>query len=173
MKRAARLKKELEEKRPAAYDALPDIDLYKDQVLSYMPRQLTAQQPEEALTGAMINNYIKSGLLPRPQGKRYDRRHLSYLTAICQLKQLLSVDQTDRLLKAQWDLQDAPLFYERYCALLDKALRETAQKIDSGLNREETAALALELCLEGYARQQAALSLLCAVEAQLQEENTE
>ena len=140
-----KLKNRLEEKRPVAYDALPDIDLYKDQVLSYMPRQLTAQDPQDALTGAMINNYIKSGLLPRPQGKRYDRRHLAYLTAICQLKQLLSVDETDRLLKAQPDLPDAAAFYERYCALLDKALTGTAQKLDEQLDRDAAARLALEL----------------------------
>ena len=43
-----------------------DIALYMDQLISYMPRQLIHFDENEALTSAMVNNYIKDGLVPGP-----------------------------------------------------------------------------------------------------------
>lgn len=146
----------LAQQRPAAYAALPDIELYKDQVLTYMQRQQPGGDSE--LTGAMINNYIKSGILPRPQGKRYTKQHLAYLTAIAQLKQVLSVAQLDSLLKNQQDLGESEVFYERYCAALDTALTATANHLPK--HRQEIAEQALRLCLQSYADRLAALELL-------------
>ena len=34
------LKERLEEERPQPWEAMPDIGLYMDQIISYMPRQL-------------------------------------------------------------------------------------------------------------------------------------
>lgn len=154
------LKNKLAAERPAPFEALPDIELYKDQVLTYMQRQHVLEGDEETLTGAMINNYIKSGLLPRPQGKRYDRQHLAYLTAICQLKQLLSVSQVDALLRAQPDLADTGTFYNRYCAALDAALKDTADRISGDTTPQDIAQKALELSLCAYAQRLAAQQLL-------------
>ena len=80
------LKRRLEEERPAAWSELPDIALYMDQIISYMSRQLIRFDQEEKLTPAMVNNYIKDGLVPRAEGKRYGPIHLGYLTAVVALK---------------------------------------------------------------------------------------
>ena len=64
-----------------------------DQLISYMPRQLIHYGEGESLTSAMVNNYIKDGAMPRAEGKRYSRTHLAYLTALCALKQVLSVKE--------------------------------------------------------------------------------
>ena len=51
------LKKKLKESRPEEWDVIPDIDLYMDQVISYMTRQhigLEMDGDEENLTSAMI-----------------------------------------------------------------------------------------------------------------------
>ena len=77
------LKQRLEGQRPASWHELPDIALYMDQIISYMPRQLIHFDEGEALTSAMVNNYIKEGLVPRADGKRYGPIHLGYLTAVC------------------------------------------------------------------------------------------
>ena len=73
----------LENSRPESWDKIPDIDLYMDQVIGYMKRQHIGLEceGEETLTPAMINNYMKSSLLPRAHGKKYDREHIGYLTA--------------------------------------------------------------------------------------------
>ncbi|MBF1332199.1 MAG: DUF1836 domain-containing protein, partial [Mogibacterium diversum] len=68
----------LENSRPESWDKIPDIDLYMDQVIGYMKRQHIGLEceGEETLTPAMINNYMKSSLLPRAHGKKYDREHI-------------------------------------------------------------------------------------------------
>ena len=100
MEELEELKKRLEEERPMVWDGFPDIGLYMDQVISYVSRQLITYDGGETLTPAMVNNYIKDGLLPRADGKKYARTHLAYLTAICALKQVLSVKETRALLAA-------------------------------------------------------------------------
>ena len=91
MEEIRELKERLEGERPVEWEALPDIGLYMDQLISYMPRQLIRYGEGESLTSAMVNNYIKDGAMPRAEGKRYSRTHLAYLTALCALKQVLSV----------------------------------------------------------------------------------
>ena len=85
------LKSRMEQERPTPWEELPDIALYMDQLISYMPRQLIHFDEGSALTSAMVNNYIKDGLVPRAEGKRYGPIHLGYLTAVVALKQVLTV----------------------------------------------------------------------------------
>ncbi len=80
------------------YAALPDIDLYKDQVLSYLARIPISHRSDDEITPAMINNYTKAELLPRSNGKKYSKEHLAYLTIISKLKQALSVGDAKTLL---------------------------------------------------------------------------
>lgn len=98
MEEIRELKERLERERPVEWEAFPDIGLYMDQLISYMPRQLIHYGEGESLTSAMVNNYIKDGAMPRAEGKRYSRTHLAYLTALCALKQVLSVKDAGALL---------------------------------------------------------------------------
>ena len=97
MEEIKRIKALLAEDRPVEWEALPDIDLYMDQVVSYLPRQSVGGKAP-AMTPAMINNYVKDGLLPRACGKRYHKEHLIYLTAIGLLKNVLTVKDMKLLL---------------------------------------------------------------------------
>ena len=99
MEELEELKRRMREERPMEWDSFPDIGLYMDQVLSYMPRQLIDLGETETLTSAMVNNYIKDGLLPRAEGKKYSRTHLAYLTAICAMKQVISVRDACELIR--------------------------------------------------------------------------
>ena len=94
------LKKRMEQERPASWSALPDLALYMDQIIAYMPRQLIHFDDSEILTSAMVNNYIKDGLVPRAEGKRYGPIHLGYLTAVCALKKTLTVRDIGSLIAA-------------------------------------------------------------------------
>ena len=93
------LQDRLRQQRPVPWDQLPDFALYMDQVLSYMDRQVIRFDEGDTLTAAMINNYTKSGLVPRAEGKKYNREHLAYLTAICILKQVLAAKDIDLLIR--------------------------------------------------------------------------
>jgi hypothetical protein len=144
------LKGRLESQRPAEWESLPDLSLYMDQVIGYMPRQLIQYEEGEHLTSAMVNNYIKDGLLPRAEGKRYGKAHLAYLTAICALKQVLPVRDAGLLVNCQ-DKGDSREMYERFRAELDRALGDTAERLNTGCEQEDLPQLALQLALRSYA----------------------
>jgi len=160
MKELTELIERLSSEQPADWDSLPDIELYRDQVLGYMRRQHSLQPEEAQLTGAMINNYIKIGLLPRANGKRYTKDHLVYLTAICSLKQVLSVGETDQLLKLQPNISDARGFYEEYLRNMEEAFRETSGKLNENQTEEQLAAAALQLAISSYAEKLACQKIL-------------
>lgn len=155
------LKERMERERPAQWHELPDIALYMDQIISYMPRQLIHFDEGEALTSAMVNNYIKEGLVPRADGKRYGPIHLGYLTAVCALKKVLSVRDTGILLAAGQARNKTPEeLYTYFCAALDRALADTADAIDENATQEDLPRLALDLALRSYANQLACARIL-------------
>lgn len=152
----------LKTSRPEQWERIPDIDLYMDQVISYMTRQHIGLEleGEETLTSAMINNYIKSGLLPRANGKKYNRDHIGYLTAICLLKQVLSVGQAGVLLENQMEHRDIKDFYSHYKATLNLEFEKTAALIEADASEEELSQLALELAVSSYAQKLACQKIL-------------
>lgn len=145
------LKRRLAGERPQEWEAFPDIGLYMDQIISYMPRQLIHFDEGESLTSAMVNNYIKDGLLPRAEGKRYNRTHLAYLTAICALKQVLSVKDANLLISAGTEAKEPKTLYDYFRAELDRALNETAESLGGEAGEEDLPGLALGLALRSYA----------------------
>ena len=103
------LRERLRTQRPVPWDQLPDFSLYMDQVLSYMDRQVIRFDEDDGLTAAMVNNYTKSGLVPRAEGKKYNRDHLAYLTAICVLKRVMSTRDMDLLIREELRMTDSYL----------------------------------------------------------------
>ncbi len=150
MEELRELKERMKTQRPADWDSLPDLSLYMDQVIGYMPRQLIQYGEAERLTSAMVNNYIKDGLLPRADGKRYNRTHLGYLTAICALKQVLPVKDAGLLVNLHAG-QEEQARYAHFCAELDRALTDSAGRLDVDRGPEELPQLALTLALRSYA----------------------
>ena len=83
-------------------EMLPDIDLYMDQVTTFMDAHLAASKrydEDKILTKTMINNYAKNDLLPPPEKKKYSKDHLLLLTFIYYLKNMLSMNDIQSLLK--------------------------------------------------------------------------
>lgn len=160
MEELKELKRILKEQRPNDWEDIPDIDLYMDQVLNYMTRQHIGLESGETLTSAMVNNYIKKELLPRAKGKRYERTHIAYLTAICLFKQLLSVDSTKELLNNQLLDSDIQSFYKKYCDKLDSSYETVADKIDENMTKQDISELVLELAISSYAQKIACERLL-------------
>ncbi len=81
---------------------LPNIDLYMDQLTSFMDERLkkTTRHPEtdKILTKTMINNYAKNDLLPPPVRKKYSKDHLILLVFIYYFKNILSINDIQVLL---------------------------------------------------------------------------
>ena len=84
-------------------DDIPDIELYMDQVTTFMDNRLknAARNPEvdKILTKTMINNYAKNDLLPPPVRKKYSREHMLLLIFIYYFKGILSISDIQTVLK--------------------------------------------------------------------------
>lgn len=81
---------------------IPNIDLYMDQVTSFMEKQLKSTKrydEDKILTKTMINNYAKNDLLPAPEKKKYSKEHLLLLIFIYYFKNILSMKDIEMLLK--------------------------------------------------------------------------
>lgn len=80
---------------------IPNIDLYMDQVTTFMEKRLknTTRSPEDKiLTKTMINNYAKNDLLPPPVKKKYSKEHILLLIFIYYYKGILSINDIQTLL---------------------------------------------------------------------------
>ncbi len=82
---------------------IPDIDLYMDQVTTFMDTHLknSARNPSEdkILTKTMINNYAKNDLIPPPIKKKYSKEHVLLLIFIYYYKGILSISDIQELLE--------------------------------------------------------------------------
>ena len=82
-------------------DSIPNIDLYMDQITSFMDSQLSGtkrHEDDKLLTKTMINNYTKNDLLPPPNKKKYSKEHLLTLIFIYYLKNFLSINDIQTIL---------------------------------------------------------------------------
>lgn len=80
---------------------IPDIDLYMDQVTTFMDSSLKESKrydSDKILTKTMINNYTKNDLLPPPLKKKYSKEHILVLIFIYYLKNILSINDIQTLL---------------------------------------------------------------------------
>ena len=85
-------------------DEIPNIDLYMDQVLSFLDDKLnytrrnSADGEEKIFTKTMINNYAKNDLLPPPVKKKYSKEHMMTLIFIYYFKNFLSINDVQTLI---------------------------------------------------------------------------
>ena len=86
---------------------IPNIDLYMDQVLTFMDRKLRSavrpQTEDHVLTKTMINNYAKNDLLPPPVKKKYSKEHVLLLIFIYYYKGVIPMNEIQTLLKPLTD----------------------------------------------------------------------
>lgn len=83
-------------------ETIPNIELYMDQVTSFIDGQLAGSKrkdDDKLLTKTMINNYTKNDLLPPPVKKKYSKEHLLSLIFIYYLKNILSINDIHAILK--------------------------------------------------------------------------
>lgn len=82
-------------------EEVPNIDLYMDQVTTFMDEHLkfSKRYPEDKLlTKTMINNYTKNNLLPSPHKKKYTKEHMLLLVFIYYFKSFLSISDIQSIL---------------------------------------------------------------------------
>ena len=83
-------------------EEIPNIDLYMDQVTTFMDEHLKFSKrysEDKLLTKTMINNYTKNNLLPSPTKKKYSKDHMLLLVFIYYFKSFLSISDIQSILK--------------------------------------------------------------------------
>ena len=127
---------------------LPNIDLYMDQVTTFMQNKLknSSRNPEadKILTKTMINNYAKNDLLPPPVKKKYTKEHLVMLIFIYYSKGLLSINDiqtmlnplTERYFESDGKI-DLCSIYDEVFSMEEEKTRELKQDITAKFERSK------------------------------------
>ena len=112
-------------------DEFPAMDLYMDQLTTFMDRKLSGlvRKPskDKVLTKTMINNYAKNHLIQPPIKKKYTKEHMLELLFIFYFKSFLSIGDIQTLLSPLAEELDG----KGYTA--EEAMKEVHKKIH---NRE-------------------------------------
>ncbi len=144
---------------------LPDIELYMDQVTSYLRRQLALQEKDEEnpiITSNMINNYAKSGHIERSNQKRYNKDQLASLYMLCSIKQALSINDASLLLSSLKDESSTEALYKEFVEIQ----RDIASRFESisvtDTEKNELLKVALSLSLSSVAERLVAERIISA-----------
>lgn len=108
------------------WEELPDMDLYKDQVITLIEKIVGdfMNPDEKILTPWMINNYVKWKMIPPPNRKKqYNRSHLAYLIAITILKQVMEIKDVKSGILYQAKVYGTKGAYNAFCQEQEKAVR--------------------------------------------------
>lgn len=165
--------KALSEYSTENWNQFPGIDLYMDQVVTYLERLLKLFDTEDSgkvITSSMVNNYVKEGYLKRPVNKKYDREHLVTLYILSMLKPILPIPLIAGSLSSFNNEQQYQSFFEELTRLQDDAFSKISNMLSTALEQlnekdyETTLRLfALQLTSEANARKIAAEKILLAL----------
>jgi hypothetical protein len=142
------------------YDRLPDIDLYMEQLLTYLEREsniLARHSDDKQITSSMINNYVKAHIVPSPKAKKYNREQLSLLGEVIYLKQVLSLPEIKKILDVEYLNKNYREEYNKYLDLnqeaFTSAVDETLKNLKNCKENDDNdlADLALKLAAKANA----------------------
>ena len=129
----------------AKLEALPDINLYMDQVITFMEKELypTKRHEEDPiLTKTMVNNYVKNNLLPPPEKKKYSKEHILTLVFIYYFKSILSIKDIETVLKPLTekyfsgnDTMELSSIYEELCHMEKERLDSLKDSVSSAYDK--------------------------------------
>lgn len=104
-----------------AYARLPDTGLYLEQTSQYINRCLAPLGCIE-ITSSMISNYVKKGLIASPVKKLYFADQIAHLICITILKQVLSLENINKLFIRQALVYTNETAYDYFCRELENIL---------------------------------------------------
>ncbi len=133
-------------------DEIPDMDLYMDQVTTFMDERLKTSrrfEKDKLITKTMINNYRKNNLLPPPNKKKYNKEHILVLIFIYYFKNFLSMRDIRSIFE--------PLNEKFYDGKNDEITLEEIYEEVFGYEREQIDGLTIDI-LKKYRRATKAFS---------------
>jgi len=115
---------EINRYKPVPWEMIPDLGLYMDQVITFITRMyepLYGNAAEGYLSSSMINNYVKSKLIPRPEGKKYNREQIAMLAMIVALKQVATMEDI-RIMLTPSNGMTLEQLYTQFCIRQQQAI---------------------------------------------------
>lgn len=103
------------------YGELPDVGLYLEQTKKYINYFLKPLGCIE-ITGSMIRNYVKMGLVANPVKKQYRADQIAHLISVTILKQVMSLEHVSQLFARQREVYADPVAYDYFCTELENIL---------------------------------------------------
>lgn len=103
------------------YAEIPNVGLYLEQTIKYINAHLEPLGCLE-LTGSMVSNYVKKGLIPAPVKKQYFPEQICYLFFVALAKNLTSMENIDLLISVQRSTYTLPVAYDYMCRELENML---------------------------------------------------
>jgi len=117
------------------WEELPNIALYMDQVIDLMHDYLGENDANaKQLTPSMINNYVKMGVMPAPEKKKYSKKHMACLFIICCLKQVLSISAISRILRSSFTAGNEREAYNSFVSTYARSHRLVAESFQTELS---------------------------------------
>ena len=113
---------------------IPNIDLYMDQVTTFMEKRLKStlrdQKEDKVLTKTMINNYAKNKLIPSPEKKKYSKEHMILLLFVYYFKGVLTISDIQELLDPLKDNYFDGRGNKSLANIYDKIIVSQAEQMD-------------------------------------------
>lgn len=123
------MNKEIKDFHLPRWNELPSIDLYIDQLVSFLEQYLSGyikndnEKEEKIITKTMINNYVKHSIIKPPTNKKYNKEHIASLFVIFVLKEVYSIHDIKKLIELALETSAVEQSYNRFCSELEKAIR--------------------------------------------------
>ena len=121
------------------WEELPNVDLYMDQILTFINGSLSEcinysdeedNKKNQILTKTMINNYVKNNILEPPVKKKYSKAQCAKLFVICILKQVFSMNEISNLINIALESTDISHAYNSFCSLFEETVISIFEKKD-------------------------------------------
>lgn len=132
---------ELENFNLIEYERLPDIDLYMDQVITYLDRYLMPFQTsslDKQITSSMINNYVKGECIPSPNAKKYNKEHIALILEICLLKKAISISDIKQIIDINYTNTDFKETYNDFAKNANEKLHSMCSDVKEKLENIDT-----------------------------------
>ena len=137
--------RKLDESALIPEDKIPDLDLYIDQAEMFFKTQfekLDLSGGKNVITKAMINNYTKNELIPRPEGKKYTKAHILMTAMIIYLKGIFKIEEIEVRMKPlvenrKSDFEDhidPSILYNTACAINEEYVKKLAETVDADID---------------------------------------
>ena len=123
------------------WEQIPALGLYMDQVITVIDQALSPLigfGEEATITPSMINNYVKLGIVRKPDKKKSSREHIASLIVITILKQSASIGDIRLGIDTALKNGDTQSSYDSFCDYVERSVKTVAK---SAVNGDETVRL--------------------------------